>query len=101
MTYDPLTDDLLIAVEAAHERARSARNEDGNYVFTHLLSGFDLHPVVMGELTRDTVESHARRLAAGAELDTVLTSQFLTGFLIAFFIGEAREARRLAQERAA
>lgn len=96
MTYNPLTDDILLACEAAFDRARSSRREDGTFPLTHLLSGFDLHPAVMSELVQDQVENHRGRFESGADLTTVLTSLFVDGLLIGLFVGEVREARRLA-----
>lgn len=101
MSYDPLTDDVLIAVEAAQTRARTARNEDGTWQLPHLLSGFDLHPAVMAALVSETVENHAGRLKAGGDPERVLTSLYLSGLLIGLFVGEVREGRRLAAEDAA
>ena len=100
MTYNPLTDDILIAVEAAQERARSSQLADGTFPLEHLLSGFDLHPKVMATLISDQVENHAGRLSNGADPETVLTSMWVGGLLVGLFIGEVREARRIA-ERAA
>jgi hypothetical protein len=101
MTYNPLTDDILLAVEAAQTRARATRREDGTWQLPHLLSGFDLHPGVMGALLSDTVENHAGRIKAGADLEGVLTSIYLTGLLVGLFVGEVREGRRIASGEAA
>lgn len=96
MNYDPLTDDILIAVEMAQERARTARQDDGTWQLTHLLSGFDIHPKVMSALVSDQVENHSARLEAGADEDRVLTSLYVGGLLVGLFLGEVREARKIA-----
>lgn len=96
MTYDPLTDDLLIAVEAAQERARTARRQDGTYELPLLLSGHDLHPQVAAALLAEQIDAHAPRLRAGADPERVLASIYLNGLLIGLFVGQIREARRIA-----
>lgn len=100
MSYDPLTDDILIAMEAAQERARSSRMSDGTFPIEHLLSGFDLHPKVMAALISDQVENHHGRLDAGADADTVLTSMWVGGLLVGLFIAETRKARQIAERSA-
>lgn len=97
MTYNPLTDDILIAVEAAQERARSSRLPDGTFPLEHLLSGFDLHPKIMAAFISDQVENHHGRLDAGADIDTVLTSMIVGGLLVGLFIAETRKARQIAE----
>lgn len=99
MSYDPLTDDLLIAVEAAQERARSARKDDGTFELVHLLSGFDLHPKVAAALLCDQVENHNGRIKAGADLEAVLMSIYLSGLLTGLFVGQVREARTIAARK--
>jgi hypothetical protein len=101
MSYDPLTDDILMAVEMAQERARTARQEDGTWRLTHLLSGFDLHPKVMSALLADQVETHAGRISAGADPERALMSIYLSGLLVGLFLGEVREARKIAARGAA
>lgn len=101
MTYNPLTDDIVIAVEAAQERARSAQLPDGSFPLEHLLSGFDLHPKVMAGLIADQVDNHNGRLNAGANVPTVLTSLYVGGLMVGLFLGEVREARRIAAKDAA
>lgn len=100
MTYDPLTDDLLVAVEAAQARAGAAKEEDGHRL-SLLLSGFDLNPVLMAELVSDMGKSHTIRLKAGADTNHTLQNLFVSGLLIGLFVGEVRRAREIAAGRAA
>jgi hypothetical protein len=101
VTYNPLTDDILIAVESAQERARTSRQEDGTFALTHLLSGFDIHPTLAEAIVTEQVENHAGRVEAGADLKTVLTSILMNGLLVGLFLGEVREARTIAARRGA
>jgi hypothetical protein len=95
VTYDPLTDDLLVAIEAAQERSRCCRQDEGHRL-SLLLSGFDLNPVLMAELVDDQGKSHAKRLEAGAKPAVVLQSSFVSGLLIGLMVGQVREAREIA-----
>lgn len=96
MSHNPLTDDLVIALEAAQARARSSRLEDGTFPLEHLLSGFDLHPQVMAALISDEVENHSGRVESGAPLDVALTSMYVGGLLLGLFMGAVREGREIA-----
>lgn len=98
MSYDPLTDDIGIAFEAAQSRARAARMPDGTFPLEHLLSGFDLHPKVMAALLADQVENHSGRLSEGADPDRALMSIAVVMLLIGLYVGEVREARKLKAE---
>lgn len=93
---DPMTDDLVVAIEAAHARFESARS-DGGYRLSLLLSGFDLNPIVMAELVDDQGSTGAIRMEAGAEPKAVAQGCFTSGFLIGLMVGQVREARQIAE----
>lgn len=95
MTHDPMTDDLLVAIEAAHARFASAKDGDG-YRLSLLLSGFDLHPSLIAELVEDQAVSAAVRLEAGATAEAVARGMFTSGLLIGLMVGQVREAREIA-----
>lgn len=100
MTYDPLTDDLLIAVELAHSRAAAAKDDDGHRL-SLLLSGFDINPILAAELVDDMGTSHTLRIKSGANPKEVLQNLFVSGLMIGLFVGEVREGRKIAGRDAA
>ena len=95
MTHDPMIDDLIVALEAAQERFRSAKDGDG-YRLSLLLSGFDLNPILMAELVDDQGQAAVLRLEAGAKPKGVAQGMFTSGLLIGLMVGQVREARQIA-----